>query len=102
MGRRRTKYLVTDCDWGSGVLGLRSFKMMYEGLAELVIENLDFRRGVAVILEAGCGSGKLTLPLLQRIRKVKRNFRYIAYDISSGPYLGSLQDLRRKLRDLLR
>jgi ubiquinone/menaquinone biosynthesis C-methylase UbiE len=70
---------------------------MYERLAEFIIEDLDLTK-VSVILEAGCGSGQLTLPFLNKIKKIKENLKYIAFDISAGPYEGELEILREKVQ----
>ena len=75
----------------------RALRLMYERLAEFMIENLDLTR-VSAILEAGCGSGQLTLPFLNKIKKIKENFRYIAFDISAGPYEGDLEILTEKVQ----
>ena len=48
-----------------------------------------------MILEAGCGKGQLTIPL---ISKLPRNVRMIAIDSSAGPYAGWLKELAKKLR----
>lgn len=71
-------------------------KLMYERLAAFLIENIDFR-DVSVILEAGCGSGNLTIPSVKGIMKIKRNLRFIAFDLSAGPYKDSLNTLKAKI-----
>jgi len=62
---------------------------MYERLAEFLVENLNIHSG-SVILEAGCGKGQLTIPLAGKLRQISREFKIIAFDISAGPYKGSL------------
>jgi len=61
------------------------------------MENLDFRE-VSTILEAGCGRGQLTIPFVKKIRRIKEKFRYIAYDISAGPYESDLEILKKEKR----
>ncbi len=75
----------------------KAVSSMYERLATLLIEKLDFKRA-SVILEAGAGRGQLTIPLVKKLEKVKGKFRVIALDTSTGPYKGALETLRRNLR----
>jgi ubiquinone/menaquinone biosynthesis C-methylase UbiE len=49
-----------------------------------------------VILEAGCGKGQLTIPLLRRL---PANAKVIAIDSSKGPYTGWLNGLGHELRN---
>jgi ubiquinone/menaquinone biosynthesis C-methylase UbiE len=70
--------------------------MMYERLAAFLLENLVFD-DVSVVLEAGCGSGSLTIPFVKKIMKIKKNFEYVALDLSAGPYAGSLNTLKAKI-----
>jgi len=70
---------------------------MYERLAAFLVENLDFGR-VSTILEAGCGSGQLTVPFVRRLTEIKRGFRVIALDLSAGPYRGHLDALKARVR----
>jgi len=70
---------------------------MYERLATLLIENLDFERA-SVILEAGAGRGQLTIPLVRKLEKIKGDFRLIVLDTSTGPYRGALEILKQNLR----
>lgn len=72
-------------------------KMMYERLTDFLLENLVFDE-VSVILEAGCGSGQLTIPLIKRVGKIKENFKIIAFDISAGPYKGDLDILEERIQ----
>jgi len=71
---------------------------MYERLASFLVNNLDFRRA-SVVLEAGCGEGQLTIPLVKKARKIKKALKIIAVDISSGPYEVSLDVLKRNLQE---
>ena len=64
-------------------------RLMYERLANFLVENLDFNN-VSLILEAGCGSGQLTIPLVKRVNEIKENFKVIGFDVSAGPYKGCL------------
>jgi len=75
---------------------LEEFKSMYSQLADFIIENLDFER-ISVILEAGCGSGQLTIPFVRKVNEIKENFKVIAFDISSGPYEGDLDVLKERI-----
>jgi ubiquinone/menaquinone biosynthesis C-methylase UbiE len=70
---------------------------MYERLAAFLLENLAFD-DVSVILEAGCGKGQLTIPLVRRVSKIKKDFKVIAFDISAGPYENDLDVLRERVR----
>ncbi len=66
-------------------------RLMYERLADFLTRNVNLDH-VSVALEAGCGSGQLTIPLAKRIAK---RCKIIAFDISSGPYDGALRVLGR-------
>jgi len=70
--------------------------MMYERLAAFLVENLNFEK-VSTILEAGCGSGQLTIPFVRQVMLTKRNFKVIALDLSAGPYKGHLDILKVRL-----
>jgi SAM-dependent methyltransferase len=70
---------------------------MYERLATFLVENLDFGR-VSTILEAGCGSGQMTIPFVRKLIKIKQGFRVIALDLSADPYKGHLDFLKARLR----
>jgi ubiquinone/menaquinone biosynthesis C-methylase UbiE len=72
---------------------------MCDRLADFLSQKLDFH-DLRVVLELGCGKGQLTIPLANRIGKVVRSFRMIAVDVSSGPYRGSLDVLRRRVREM--
>ena len=54
------------------------------------------RRKLGVVLEAGCGKGQLTFPLLGMLPE---RVEMIAIDSSEGPYVGWLKEFRAKLRD---
>jgi ubiquinone/menaquinone biosynthesis C-methylase UbiE len=73
-------------------------KSIYDRLADFLVENLDFSR-VSIILEAGCGSGQLTIPFAEKVMRVKRGCKIIAFDISSGPYKGRLNLLKGKVKE---
>ncbi len=66
----------------------------YDQLATHFMEQIGPRR-IRVILEAGCGRGQLTIPLLSRL---PRNVKMIAIDSSMGPYEGWLKKLGQELR----
>jgi ubiquinone/menaquinone biosynthesis C-methylase UbiE len=75
----------------------KAVKDMYERLAVYLVDNLDFEK-VSTILEAGCGSGQLTLPFTRKAMQVKPNFKLIALDLSTGPYKGHLDILKTRLQ----
>ena len=66
----------------------------YDRLASHFIERIG-RRRPRLILEAGCGKGQLTIPL---ITKLPRNVKMIGLDSSAGPYAGWLRELATKLQ----
>src|SRR2546422_3254558 len=66
----------------------------YDQLAEHFLNQIGPRR-FRLILEAGCGKGQLTIPLLRRL---PREARMIAIDSSKGPYAGWLKELSQELR----
>lgn len=70
---------------------------MYERLATFLVENLDFE-DVSIILEAGCGSGQLTIPFARKVMQLKPSFTVIALDLSAGPYRGDLDVLKSRHR----
>ncbi|MDH5481309.1 MAG: class I SAM-dependent methyltransferase [Candidatus Bathyarchaeota archaeon] len=74
----------------------QAFKLMYERLADFMMKNRDFDKA-SVILEAGCGMGQLTIPLVNRLRNIKESFKIIAFDISAVPYEGDLEILRKRI-----
>ena len=63
-----------------------------------MIDNLDVGK-TCTILEAGCGSGQLTLPFVRKLEQIKKDFRYVAYDSFDGPYEGDLRDFNRMIRE---
>jgi ubiquinone/menaquinone biosynthesis C-methylase UbiE len=69
---------------------------MYSRLADFLVDNLDFRR-VSVILEAGCGSGELTIPFARNVLKILEEFTIIALDVSTGPYRKTLNTLKERV-----
>jgi ubiquinone/menaquinone biosynthesis C-methylase UbiE len=72
----------------------KAWMRYYDRLAAHFLEQIG-RRRFKVILEAGCGKGQLTIPLLKR---VPTNVRMIAIDSSKGPYAGWLKELGSILR----
>src|SRR5690348_11422404 len=72
----------------------KAWTRYYQRLADHFVELIGQRR-FEVILEAGCGKGQLTIPLLRRL---PAKVRMIAIDSSKGPYNGWLNELRRELR----
>ncbi len=71
-----------------------ALRFMYNRLADFLMENIDVDH-VSTVLEAGCGSGRLTMPLAQ---KIGNRCKIIAFDISSGPYEGDLEILKRAIQ----
>lgn len=71
---------------------------MYERLAVFLVENLDFGK-VSTILEAGCGSGQLTVPFVRQVMRIKPSFRVMALDLSTGPHRGHLDVLKTHLQE---
>jgi SAM-dependent methyltransferase len=61
----------------------------YDRLADHFVREIGSVR-VKTILEAGCGRGQLTIPLL---KKLPASTRMIAVDSSKGPYSGWLDEL---------
>lgn len=76
----------------------RTIEEMYERLTAFLVENLDFEN-VSIILEAGCGSGQLTLPFVRRVMQIRPSFRVIALDLSAGPYRGHLDILKTRIQE---
>jgi ubiquinone/menaquinone biosynthesis C-methylase UbiE len=66
----------------------------YDRLAEHFVRETGSNR-IQTILEAGCGRGELTIPLL---RKLPISTRMIVVDSSKNPYAGWLSELAAKLR----
>lgn len=71
-------------------------KLMYNRLADFLIENLDFY-DVPIILEAGCGSGQLTIPFAKRLIEILREFKIVAFDVPAVSYEGVLDDLKESI-----
>src|SRR5207249_4250352 len=65
----------------------------YDRLAEHFVREIGSGR-IRTILEAGCGRGQLTIPLLG---KLPTSARMIAVDSSKGPYAGWLNELAATL-----
>lgn len=72
----------------------RAYNSYYSRMAEHFISQIGTTH-VGVILEAGCGRGQLTIPLLKRL---SNSVRMIAVDSSTGPYAGWLEELVLRLR----
>lgn len=72
----------------------RAWSLYYTGLAEHFVALVG-RRRPRVVLEAGCGKGQLTIPLLGMVAK---RVQMIAIDSSHGPYMGWLDELKANLR----
>jgi ubiquinone/menaquinone biosynthesis C-methylase UbiE len=70
---------------------------MYERLADFLFKSINFHR-VSVILEAGCGSGQLTIPFAKKVMVILEEFEIIAFDVSTGPYKGTLKMLKERLK----
>src|SRR3989442_5293047 len=66
----------------------------YDQLAEHFLNQIGPRR-FRTILEAGCGKGQLTIPLLRRL---PRHVEMTAVDSSRGPYSGWVDELGKTLR----
>ena len=64
----------------------------YDRLADHFVREIGYSR-IRTILEAGCGRGQLTIPLLGKLPTIKM----IAVDSSKGPYIGWLNELETKL-----
>jgi SAM-dependent methyltransferase len=85
-----------EIDAGSPTDIHHAYSVYYSRLADVFfgqIRPLEPR----VLLEAGCGRGQLTIPL---IRKLRKTTRLICVDSSKGPYVGWLDDLARKIARL--
>jgi ubiquinone/menaquinone biosynthesis C-methylase UbiE len=73
----------------------RAYTKYYSSLADHFKQELESGK-IRVILEAGCGKGQLTIPLL---KKLPRAVQMIAVDSSRGPYSGWLDELPQSLRE---
>ncbi|MFQ6124463.1 MAG: methyltransferase domain-containing protein [Candidatus Heimdallarchaeota archaeon] len=67
---------------------------MYNRLVDFMLEKIDLNR-VSTVLEAGCGSGRLTIPLAERGGE---KWVVIAYDLFMGSYKKSLEILRETIQ----
>ena len=65
----------------------------YDRLADHFVREIGSNR-IRTVLEAGCGRGELTIPLL---RKLPISTRMIVVDSSKGPYAGWLNELAARL-----
>jgi ubiquinone/menaquinone biosynthesis C-methylase UbiE len=70
---------------------------MYERLANFLVRNINFQK-VSVILEAGCGSGELTIPFAKNVMAIFEEFKIIALDVSAGPYKRNLETLKKRIK----
>ena len=73
-----------------------AYSVYYSRLAD-VFFGLMRPEKPRVLLEAGCGRGQLTIPLM---RKLHKTTRLICVDSSRGPYVGWLDDLAGKIAGL--
>ncbi|MBU7017320.1 MAG: methyltransferase domain-containing protein [Theionarchaea archaeon] len=67
----------------------KCFKKYYSRLAKLMVDLADIPDN-AVVLEAGCGGGALTTPLLSMITPSL----YVCYDLYSGVYEHLLDEIK--------
>ena len=67
----------------------------YARLADHFVREIG-SSGIRTILEAGCGRGQLTIPLLGRL---PTSTKMIAVDSSKGPYAGWLNELETRLHE---
>jgi ubiquinone/menaquinone biosynthesis C-methylase UbiE len=65
----------------------------YDRLADHFVREIGSNR-IQTVLEAGCGRGELTMPLLRKLQST----RMIVVDSSKGPYAGWLNELAATLR----
>jgi ubiquinone/menaquinone biosynthesis C-methylase UbiE len=72
----------------------KAWTRYYDRLAAQFVEQVG-RRRFKLILEAGCGKGQLTIPLLRRL---PTNVKMIAIDSSKGPYEGWLKELSQEIQ----
>jgi ubiquinone/menaquinone biosynthesis C-methylase UbiE len=71
----------------------RAWSQYYTRLAAHFVARIN-RKSLRVVLEAGCGKGQLTLPLIGMLPK---RVQMIAIDSSRGPYAGWLTELKERL-----
>src|SRR5437899_10906113 len=74
----------------------RTWSKYYDKLGDHFLTRIRVKPS-SVILEAGCGKGQLTIPLIQ---KLPQGVKLIAVDSSIAPYLGWLDELTSKIRRL--
>ncbi len=70
-----------------------AWERYYKRLAAHFVSLLGTERPLTV-LEAGCGKGQLTIPLL---RLLPRGARIVGVDTARGPYSGWLEDFRKTI-----
>src|SRR2546425_1768941 len=71
----------------------RIWSKYYDKLTEHFLTRIRVKP-YTVILEAGCGKGQLTIPMIQ---KLPNSVKFVAVDSSIGPYLGWLDELESKI-----
>jgi len=71
----------------------RTWSKYYDKLADHFLTRIRVKP-YTVILEAGCGKGQLTIPMIQ---KLPQSVKLIAVDSSIGPYLGWLDEFASKI-----
>src|SRR5437879_13506837 len=71
----------------------RTWSKYYDKMADHFLTRIRVKPST-VILEAGCGKGQLTIPLIQKLPK---SVKLIAIDSSIGPYLGWLDEFASKI-----
>src|SRR2546422_9081765 len=71
----------------------RRWSKYYDKLADHFLTRIRVKP-YTVILEAGCGKGQLTIPMIQKLPK---SVKFVAVDSSIGPYLGWLDELESKI-----
>ena len=69
-----------------------AYSLYYSRLADVFCDLLGPQEP-PVLLEAGCGRGQLTIPLLRKLPRT----RLVCVDSSRGPYVGWLKDLANKI-----
>lgn len=73
------------------------FEKYYSRLAQFMVNLVDIQDN-PVILEAGCGSGALTVPLLSLLEPYSV---YICYDLYAGVYEKSLQPIKKRVDNIV-
>jgi ubiquinone/menaquinone biosynthesis C-methylase UbiE len=83
--------LSMSCDYISEASQLDAAeKRMHRRLGDFITKQLDVDR-IHIAFEAGCGSGRLTIPIAKKISSM---CELIAYDSWSGPYKRDLGVLK--------